>query len=695
MEGSVAGIVEGPTYFGLTKNSSHDDTGDPVSVNAANPQTLTVQSNSATNDTWTFQQDFSPTQLIDGCVMLEYEMTVFVDAIAKDHEEKPFGTAGQLNLQDVDAIPSQFPAHRICSTMNLTLNNISQGYNVSDFVNPITHYTDLSEFDNESFCPCQPDVCQNVTRNVHLGTDSNFDHVGRSRTPAYYMSKANFRADDNEAAELVSMKSGEEITKSGRSFCLISSENVDTYEHPTGTQTTNQKKMRFKIREPLLHPFLKLSGEDSYMSRVSNFMLTMQFRNAKDALCQVAGVKTMVLYGSKAVPRYIDMPAENMNPAAHLSGAFYRVNHVGFGNVKYEGGKFTDDNSITPKLHFRIATPTVPVQPQVSLPVSDIVTYTYKQDSSTNFGPVSNPFAESKTYYVEDSTAVDSHQISGKSDTIDFKTGNIVLARIPQRIFVLVVPKDDPNALRADAYGIITSLKVRTLDNSGLYVGQDTLDLYQGTKRIGNKQTYQQFADSQGSVMCIDIAHGDLGPYPANTNARFQLEIECSAINGTRAISTMYDENLSYEKGFVLTSKDNHTPKPIATTYRGQWELRIIAQYGGSLTMDGTVSRTSYGVSEMVIGQALQSQLPAPVKEELAHGSGLYGGGFGSKLKKAWRKLKHSKAFHSISSAAKGAAKTAAKEVGEVALKSLLGRGSASGVAGSGLALGGGLALRG
>ena len=623
-------------------------------------------------------------------------MTVFVDAIAQRVANAPlFGTGDQTNIRDVDAIPSQFPAHRICTSMNVTLNNISQGYNVSDFVNAISHYTDLSELDNESFCPCQPDVCQNVTRNVHLGTDSNFDHVGRSRSPAFFMTKAEFKGGANTDGDLFSMKNGEEITKCGRSFCLISSQDVDVFTHPTNTDTTKQKKMRFRIREPLLHPFLKLSGEDSYMTRVSNFMLTMQFRNAKDALCQVAGVQTLVRNGTdEFMPRYIDMPAENMDPSAHPSGAYYRVNHVGFGNVNYTGGNFINPNSLIPKLHFRIATPTVPVQPQVSLPVTDIVTYTYKQDSSTDFGPVSDPFSDSRnTYYVKNSEATTSHQLSAQSGTIDFKTGNIVLARIPQRIFVLVVPKDDPTALRADAYGIITSLKVKTLDNSGLYVGQDTLDLYQGTKRVGNKQTYQQFADSQGSVMCIDIAHGDLGPYPANTNARFQMEIECSAINGTRAISTMYDVNHVYEKGFVITSSsaENPNPKPIATTYRGQWELRVIAQYGGSLTMDGTVSRTSYGVSEMVIGQALQSQLPAPVKEELAHGSGLYGGGFGSKLKKAWRKLKHSKAFQVVT----GAAKKAAKEVGEEALKSLLRKGSAPGASGSGLTLGGGLALKG
>lgn len=133
------------------------------------------------------------------------------------------------------------------------------------------------------------------------------------------------------------------------------------------------------------------------------------------------------------------------------------------------------------------------------------------------------------------SYAVSGAATAGSTDGT-FSTGNISLGRVPDRMYMFCQRSTDLSSFnQADAYGAITQLSLRTDEGTNLTNATDA-QLWQMSTRNGSSQTYKDFTDKQGSVVCVDLNSGDLGTtLIPSSQVPFNIEITGNVSNTTHS----------------------------------------------------------------------------------------------------------------------------------------------------------------
>lgn len=262
----------------------------------------------------------------------------------------------------------------------------------------------------------------------------------------------------------------------------------------------------FDFYYALNHPFFDDTRmRDDSLVNVRYFDVHL---NVKDVKRMVQHTSDITIKGATILDQQ-DIPLTNIG----LTDDILVANSTGAAGSESSGddeGKFISGQKAT-HLPFKKTSLNMDlVTPSVSLPtVSDKVVRTL----STTIKP---------------SVAVN----AGAETTVNSQ--NIQLAQIPDMIYVFARNKADSSV--SGTYGglnrlaVITSLTLRTPQNSAFLLNMDQEQLYQMSRRNGIKMSRKQFMCTTGSIIAIDPER-DLGGYTNSTLIGFTFDVKADLIN--------------------------------------------------------------------------------------------------------------------------------------------------------------------
>ena len=192
--------------------------------------------------------------------------------------------------------------------------------------------------------------------------------------------------------------------------------------------------------------------------------------------------------------------------------------------------------------------------------------------------------------------------------TASVESGNITLSQVPNRIFIWVGPQNDIVTMNQPNFlGGIESLTMRTQSNSGGFTGATSHQLWQMSKRNGSSQTYTDFSDRQGSVVCIDVSE-DVGGWVAGVREQMSMDFSLKFRN---VCHNKYD--------------DNPTTARVGDTH--PFSMYILFEMDGRLSLDASGQAMTSG------GTALHEVVKSLEGGGFAHSSMLAGHGVGGGYK--------------------------------------------------------------
>ena len=197
-----------------------------------------------------------------------------------------------------------------------------------------------------------------------------------------------------------------------------------------------------------------------------------------------------------------------------------------------------------------------------------------------------------------------------------FETGNITLSQVPERIFIFARPATAiADAVTPDIFANISGLTVRSSNNSGGLSGATGEQLFEMSKRNKSEQSFDQWNDAQGSVLCIDVAE-DVGGWTPGVRETMSLDMQVS---------------------LSACTWDDH-PYKVLTTARttgaaANYNLYVVFEMAGKLSLaEGGQAMVSGGTEVAKVVQALSGgfvhkwHLKAPSRRMRGGGSKLGGG---------------------------------------------------------------------
>lgn len=322
--------------------------------------------------------------------------------------------------------------------------------------------------------------------------------------------------------------------------------------------------VRYKFREPLFHPFLSdVLGRD-ILAQVQNLQIDMTM---------LSNLKPMMVIG-------------HTSDATSRTGCLEKRSAVRVSALS------------TPKLLLRTYVPPVAIPQRMS----------------------------HQYYHIYSQQVVHSSAVAlDASDTIN--TGNMSFSAVPHRLYFFVTRTGDYTLSdQADCYGAITGMTIRTSADQGGLSGADQVQLYQMSKRNGLTQTFTQFSQWQGSVVCVDIANSDLGGWTADAQVPFTFDAQITFKNTTFG---------TYDAVGTLDAGD------AAAGGRGvvtQWTLHVVAQTSGVLVCEDGSAYTQFGHSPQQVAEALNSENIVDYNTDHHLENHVSGGGFFKDFRKGFAK---------------------------------------------------------
>ena len=309
-------------------------------------------------------------------------------------------------------------------------------------------------------------------------------------------------------------------------------------------------RLTYSIFEPLIHPFFTTYDDITTIHRLKNFSVDIAFNDLSTCFSAIR-VGARVLGAGAA-----------STSTSNISNIYFAQSSA--------------------KLLCRSYIPLISIPQVVSHTYTDIITRTFSVSGNSQAG-------------VE-------HNIA---------TGAITLSQVPSRIYMYCIPQADINSHNvADAFGAITSLKIQTDSDAGGLSNASQQQLYQMSVRNGLDQSFQEFKDYQGSVVCLDITKGDLGGYMANSRLSFTLEISGKFINTTygdirhsvlNALDATGKQFSLNRSSYAAVAGANGFPGiPDNAGEVTLWKFVVVFCMSGSMVLDGS--------SMTLIGGASQSE---------------------------------------------------------------------------------------
>ena len=179
--------------------------------------------------------------------------------------------------------------------------------------------------------------------------------------------------------------------------------------------------------------------------------------------------------------------------------------------------------------------------------------------------------------------------------TTQIDTGAIQVNQIPDKIFIFARQSNDITACQiADAWASIESMTLSTDVDSGALTGATQSQLFQMCKRNNlGAQSFQEFSDYQGSVICVDFSKGDIGGYIAGTKGTFTYSLKVTLRNNTYGANKIGIVG----SGNVAAGALNINPlRPGGAPAVTSWKLMVIMVMQSDLILDGDTATLISGI---------------------------------------------------------------------------------------------------
>ena len=630
-------------------------------INAESPHEFIVSASSHSDAGCSFNQNLSSNVLLERCAHIEYEVTVdygfrddlaalasastattngiqdifLSDNAAGDEENASIvlDNNGDPNialpfLEDMDVCLAQFPIHRICSSLQVTLNNTSLTSNPNIYLNALAKYM-LNEKNIAyySHCPASPDPAANPLRfSKFFVTDGPMNSVVQATNQA--KSGDNTESDSHKNQLTGLQYAMKELGNCGdRSDAQIKAVYIKTgyaadlngsLSRNFATTFSDKKLMRvvYKVTEPLMHQFFMGPESRDTFANISQLDVKFVFQaNLHPLLVQgLTKIPAATWSDSRAADAvcYNRLTLEPMIKSINL-----------FKNATSVDGTLGD---VKPRLLLRTYVPVVQIPPTVKMPYYDIVPRVYKIDGNVEPSEIGKSYA--------------------------FETDSIVLSSVPHRIYIFARPtnqygttesnnttiatgKKKLQGMEADQFLCIDQLTMLTDLNSGLLTQAEPQQLYQMCKRNGSNQSYQGFRKNQGSVVCLDLSNSDCGAWIAGARTQFQFRLKGS-FNADSLKNYYHLVQSGAASGSNVTQssmgKRDGLNANIFATVGGEdisipFSLHVIAVQQGQMTADLSSMVTSTGINASAAQAVAAAGPTAGVAEETEAGGGVALGG--------------------------------------------------------------------
>jgi hypothetical protein len=329
----------------------------------------------------------------------------------------------------------------------------------------------------------------------------------------------------------------------------------------------------YDLCEPLCHPyFTKQDNFYTTLSRIRTLAVNITFNDIRSMITDL---------DIKAVD------ALSANPVACKYGA---PNVTPFVEGALDLGDLANDNtwlSITgqPRLLIRTYTPVVPIPTTFRMPYQDMIVRPYAVDGCKTAGSYGSATTSSVSYN-----------------------------QVPSKLYIFARPYDDVNNMRTpDAWLAIKSIKFSP-DVGGVVLSNASQEqLFQMCCRNGlSKQSFSEFTNLQGSVVCIDLNRGDVGGYYPGVLQQFTYSLDVEFQNttfGPTIAAIPADPNANppiIAVPAVLGTGFSPNTLNSGVAFRGDsqlgcvtnWRMYVIAMFDGEIISDGVTLQRRNGIQQ-------------------------------------------------------------------------------------------------
>lgn len=182
--------------------------------------------------------------------------------------------------------------------------------------------------------------------------------------------------------------------------------------------------------------------------------------------------------------------------------------------------------------------------------------------------------------------------------TSTISTGNIVLPQVPHRLWVYLTRSTDYNGIsQTDCFARINQVSLRTDKDQGLFSQCNNRMLYDYALQNGYNGTYQDFSLLRGSVLCFDLAQGDISGYIAGSKEAFSFDMQVQF------------QNIAYNNATLSTYL------AAGGTVQATYRLVVIAEMDSKLLLDGSSAVITGGIGKNELLSALQTKEVMEVSE--------------------------------------------------------------------------------
>ncbi len=212
------------------------------------------------------------------------------------------------------------------------------------------------------------------------------------------------------------------------------------------------------------------------------------------------------------------------------------------------------------------------------------------------------------SYHLVTSTP---RKLSAQKPLDDMASGHIMLAQVPDKIYVFVRSNKDLTQVNDGAkvptrLGVITGMRIQTPQDAAMMVEMGQESLYQMSKRNGSKQSRTQFMCTAGSVVCIDPER-DLGGFTNGVLAPFAFDLRLDFSLPLRS----GDETKSIMTGKMIKDRGviefyNYSDET--------WTMFVVCELEGHLYMmqDGSAKQTKSNLTMSQVSDAVAQGLHHP-----------------------------------------------------------------------------------
>lgn len=208
-----------------------------------------------------FSVKLNPNEALDRCVMIEYVVNIAIEAAANNTDV--YKTNGMAL--------GCYPLNRICTDLNVKVNNNGKSCNPSEFIAAFANTHDSAEYRRMQTFPAQPDNFNTITAmsrtaGIRLNTDTGAESTAALSATVVETPQTNSESPFSQSS-----------SSYGGTRISFPPENIVLTAKSSTVKGSIVKS--YRVTEPLIHPFFRTSDYRSVMARISTLDVDLTLSN--------------------------------------------------------------------------------------------------------------------------------------------------------------------------------------------------------------------------------------------------------------------------------------------------------------------------------------------------------------------------------------------------------------------------------